>query len=122
MRARPNRLGTRWGHKTRPSVVTGDDAAVLVANGTEVRHRRFCTALGCRLSTDGTPEANARDLRNLLHLEHRVEDRIAEGDVFDRVLGRRHGPGDAGPHEPAERGVVERRVNVVDGAGAGFLH
>src|SRR4026209_2899289 len=70
-----------------------DDAAVCVANRTEGRVGRFCAALGCRLSTDGTPEANPGDLWNLLHVEHRVEDRIAEGYVFDPVLGRRHGPG-----------------------------
>src|SRR5688572_25747201 len=67
---------------------------MLVANRAQVRDRRFRAALGCRASTDGTPESDAGDLRNLLHLEHRAEDRIAERHVFYRVLGWQHGPGE----------------------------
>src|SRR5688500_10725180 len=60
----------------------GDDLAVPVANRPEVRHGRFCTALGCGTSADGTPETDTGDLRNLLYLDHRMKNWIAERHVF----------------------------------------
>src|SRR5678815_3498718 len=65
--------------------------SVMIAHRTEVRDRGFFSALRRRLSTVCPPKTDSRDLWNLLHFHHRAEDRIAERDVFDRVLRRRHG-------------------------------
>src|SRR5688572_12938627 len=61
-----------------------------VANRPEMRHRSLLAALRGRLSADGTPEADAGDLRDPLDVEHRPEDWVGEGHVFNHVLAGWH--------------------------------
>src|SRR5262245_31876710 len=55
-----------------------------------MRDRRLCAALRRLPTAASAPEPDARYLRDLLHLEHRAEDRVTERHILDRVLAGRH--------------------------------
>ena len=62
--------------------------AVVIDDALDGRRRAVRAALRCAAPAR-PPELDRRDLRQRLHLEHRLEDRVVERNVLDRVLRRR---------------------------------
>src|SRR5215216_5366228 len=63
------------------------DVAVLVGNGTEIRRGALAPAFGGGAAVR-TPELDRGYLRQLVHLELRAKDWVAQRHVVDRVLRR----------------------------------